>query len=93
LTGREPTFERGRAFAALPASEQTFDADMFINVGPLNRCAASENIAISTLGIGGVQKPRIPFKWNADHSAVIERDTNAILVRLSADGTWFSFKD
>ena len=60
------------AFAGSYAAEQVIDADVFIEVGPVNTLATCDEPPIVELRFGSAGKARIPLDRNLDGAPVCE---------------------
>ena len=63
--------------------QQTFGADVFVDVGPMDAIAAAGNLPVAALLGGGMEQPGIPRKRDRDGAAVLQ--AYAQRVRIKAD--------
>jgi hypothetical protein len=56
------------------AKQQSFDADILIEVGPVDSIAGAADLKISAFRGRAICETRIPPDWNGDSPAVLEID-------------------
>jgi hypothetical protein len=72
LSRVEPLSQRARAFAGPSSSKQTFDGQIFIEVGPVQVRAIAGDFDVCALSRGSMREAREPSEWNHDGPAVDE---------------------
>ena len=58
--------------ARSPTCEKALDADVFIQIRPMNSLASTDQSPVLQLRGSGMRKPREPRKWSHDGSSVRE---------------------
>lgn len=56
------------------AAEQTFDTEVFVDFGPVNALAVTEELPVSALGPGRGEEARKPDQGHTDSAAVGKTD-------------------
>ena len=74
LSAFEPTPEGGLRLTRTPTGEESFDADVLIEIGPVNALAVADESPTRALSIGAVRKPWVPCERYTDGPAVDQVD-------------------
>jgi hypothetical protein len=79
LTRLQPLSERGLALTRRSASEKAGDADIFVEVGPVNAFAPADQSPMFTFRRCPVREARVPWQRHAHGAAVDEIDDQGVL--------------
>jgi hypothetical protein len=80
LAHAQPTIKRLLAFSAMAASQKLLDADVFIQVGPLNGVPIPQQLPILPFRVLGEQEPWIP-RQGYDQAPSIGQIDNQVVSR------------
>ena len=59
--------------------EETLDADIFIEIGPMNALTLSDRTPVAALPCGSMEEARVPLQRHHDRTAVTELDDKRIV--------------
>ncbi|MGH2779909.1 MAG: hypothetical protein ACRDLA_00545 [Thermoleophilaceae bacterium] len=88
----QPPLKAGFALSAPPTLEQVLDAEILVQVGPVNAMTASTQLVSLAFLWRCVCETRIPGKRNGQASTVREMNDEAILVDADAYDLWILLK-
>lgn len=75
---REPALNRRIAFAAASAGQESFNANVLVEVGPFDGVPVAEQTPVLSLGFGAVKQTWIPRPRHAQAPAVGQFDDEGI---------------
>lgn len=82
---RKPLFQRRLAFAGGFPGKKVFDANVFVQVGPMNSLSLADQTPIAPLGNRSMRQPRIPCQGHSDRPPVGKLDGERVVGDLNVD--------
>jgi len=79
LARLEPALQRGLRFPGGPTGEEILDADVLIELGPMNPVAAADEPPVRALGDGAVRESGIPGQGNGECPTIHQVDDQRIV--------------
>jgi hypothetical protein len=76
----------------MPAGQQSLDADMFIQVGPLDRVSVTQETPILPLHVGSVEQAWIPGQRHLHAAAVRQLHAQVVIRHYDICGDGLHFK-
>src|SRR5882724_9153697 len=70
----QPSLERGATFCRLLAKQQSVDADILIELRPMNSIPCTADLKIGALGRCAMRQTRIPADGHSDRAPIFEVD-------------------
>ena len=79
LAGLEPFAERVLCFTRRPTSEETANADVFVQIGPVNALASANQAPVRAFRWSAMREAGIPEQRHAHGSPVDEVDHERVI--------------
>lgn len=72
MTRLQPALKRLFTFAASATSQEPFQPDVLVQIGPFDRIAVAEQDLVVALALGAELQARIPVKRHAERTAITQ---------------------